>query len=197
MNSEAETILRRLVAAYAIESPGHTCNFSMASAKLPCLECNRNVAINGAIDAAKEYAKAKEAVLTKHYDGKDAKPIYEKIIEPIREKARELGYAIGVHGTLRRDIDLIACPWGDQAVDAKTLAEAVRLVALEVYGAAYMIPPENTDPFHIEGCPGMKPHGRLSWCFHMGGGPYIDLAVMPRNPDHTVEKMPSEFRVDT
>jgi len=132
----------------------------------------------------------------KDYNGKDAHPIYEKIIEPIRAKARELGYAIGVHGTLRRDIDLIACPWTDHAVAAKDLAEAVRLVALDVYGAAYMIPPENEDPFHLEGCPGMKPHGRLSWCFHMGGGPYIDLAVMPRNFDKTVFKLPSEFTKD-
>lgn len=110
----------------------------------------------------------------------DSRPKYELLIEPLRKRARELGYAIGVHGTLKRDIDLIACPWTNEAVDPKTLAEALRLVALEVVGAAYMIPPENEDPFHIEGCPGMKPHGRLCWTFHMGGGPYIDLSVMPR-----------------
>lgn len=115
----------------------------------------------------------------------DSRPIFDKIIEPIRARAKELGYAIGVHGTLKRDIDLIACPWVTGAVDAKTLAEAVRLVALEIHGAAYMIPPENTDPHHIEGCPGAKAHGRLTWTFHMGGGPYIDLSVMPRQPcDH-------------
>lgn len=110
----------------------------------------------------------------------DSRPKYELLIDPLRKRARELGYAIGVHGTLKRDIDLIACPWSNEAVDAKTLAEALRLVALEVVGAAYMIPPENEDPFHLAGCPGMKPHGRLCWTFHMGGGPYIDLSVMPR-----------------
>lgn len=124
----------------------------------------------------------------KDYSGKDARPIYEKIIEPLRAKALELGYAIGVHGTLRRDIDLIACPWTPLAVDAKTLAEALRLVALEVHGAAFMLAPEEADPFHQEGCPGMKPHGRRTWCFHMGGGPYIDLSVMPRVSDSVDEK---------
>lgn len=116
----------------------------------------------------------------KDYSGKDARPIYEKIIEPIRAEAQKLGYAIGVHGSLRRDIDLIACPWSDMAVDAKTLAEAVRRTALEIHGIAFMSPKEADDPYHQDGCPGAKPFGRLIWTFHLGGGPYIDLSVMPK-----------------
>ena len=34
------------------------------------------------------------------------------------------------------------------------------------------------------GCPGLKPHGRLTWSFHVGGGPYLDLSVMPRAQDY-------------
>lgn len=30
--------------------------------------------------------------------------------------AREVGYAVGLHGSLRRDVDLIAAPWTDEVV---------------------------------------------------------------------------------
>lgn len=110
----------------------------------------------------------------------DSHEKFELLIGPLREKAKELGYAIGVHGTLKRDIDLIACPWTHDAVDAKTLSEELRLVAEKVNGFAFMTPLEHGDKYHQLGCPGGKPHGRLCWCYHLGGGPYIDLSVMPR-----------------
>jgi len=44
-------------------------------------------------------------------------------IEPIRAIARECGYAVGVHGSLKRDFDLIAAPWADQAVAYNVLVE--------------------------------------------------------------------------
>lgn len=37
-------------------------------------------------------------------------------IRLIWKLAREVGYAVGVHGSLRRDFDLIAAPWTDDAV---------------------------------------------------------------------------------
>jgi hypothetical protein len=37
-------------------------------------------------------------------------------IDKIRELAKEVGYAIGVHGTQERDFDVIAAPWVDSAV---------------------------------------------------------------------------------
>ena len=109
----------------------------------------------------------------------DSHEKYEKLIVPLRDKAKELGYAIGVHGSLVRDIDLIACPWMKNAVPAPVLAEALRVVAEQVCGHAFMKPNES-DEFFRAGCPGAKPHGRLVWSFHLGGGPYIDLSVMPR-----------------
>ena len=57
---------------------------------------------------------------------------HESWIEPelppvnrIRELAREVGYAIGVHGTLERDLDLIAAPWTDEAVGNHALMEHI------------------------------------------------------------------------
>lgn len=115
----------------------------------------------------------------------DSRPYYEKLIEPLRAKARELGYALAVHGTLKRDIDLIACPWIAEAVDPVELAEALRVVAEGITGWAKPHPLEVDEHFK-RGMPRVKPHGRLAWSFHLtekfqgGGGPYIDLSVMPR-----------------
>ena len=97
---------------------------------------------------------------------------YCKVIAPLRSKARELGYALGVHGSIKRDIDIIACPWTAEAVDAETLAEAMRgeterIIGFAVYGGDGPWPRND------------KPHGRLCWTIHFNGT-YIDLSVMPR-----------------
>ncbi len=111
----------------------------------------------------------------------DSRPVYEKLIGPIREVARSLGYAIGVHGTLKRDIDLIACPWTRESVPAKQLAEEIRkCAAAHNNGVAFMKDPEAKEEWFQNGCqPYGKPHGRMCWTYHLGGGPYIDLSVMP------------------
>lgn len=113
-----------------------------------------------------------------HHDSHDKAAL---LIEPLREVARSLGYAIGVHGTLKRDIDLIACPWTSEAVSAGELAEALRRKAAELNpaGVAFIAPHED-EKYRRLGSPGAKPHGRIVWSFHLGGGPYIDLSVMPR-----------------
>jgi hypothetical protein len=111
----------------------------------------------------------------------DSREKYELLIGPLREKARELGYAIGVHGSLKRDIDLIACPWTSEATDARTLAEALQAVVAEINGNAHLSwYPGRGQEFTLAGGPGMKPHGRLGWVINLGDGPYIDLSVMPR-----------------
>jgi hypothetical protein len=46
-----------------------------------------------------------------------------------RVVARSKGYALAVHGSLARDIDLVAVPWVEEAASAAELAEAVRAAA--------------------------------------------------------------------
>lgn len=105
---------------------------------------------------------------------------YEQLIEPLRAAARELGYAIAVHGSLRRDIDLIAVPWTETASDARTLMEALKATVLQVTGYAELSWYMDKGPeFTLDGAPGNKPHGRLAWVINYGGS-YIDLSVMPR-----------------
>ncbi len=109
--------------------------------------------------------------------------IAKVLIPAVRMRARSMGYAVGVHGSLEYDIDLIACPWREGAVSERDLAEAVRAIALAVCGNAHMIDRDGAaNPEHFDnGQPGAKAHGRLVWSFHLGAGPYIDLSVMPRS----------------
>jgi hypothetical protein len=109
---------------------------------------------------------------------KRAAELYPGLVTSLREVARTNGYGLGVHGSLAFDLDLIAVPWADDAVAARVLAEAIRAKAEEVAGFAFQLP-EESDEYFLAGCPGNKPHGRLGWTFHLGGGPYIDLSVMP------------------
>lgn len=84
--------------------------------------------------------------------------------------ARTLGYAIGVHGSKTRDVDLLAAPWiEDCAITPLALAETI----------ADALP----GVLHRKG--EKKPHGRVAftiypryrWGFDTW---YIDLSVMPR-----------------
>lgn len=84
-------------------------------------------------------------------------------------RAVELGYSLALHGSMVRDCDMIAVPWTDTAVSAEELATAL----IETSGGFLA-------PHEVDIMPVKKPHGRLCWSIHLGGGPYIDLAVMPR-----------------
>ncbi len=108
-----------------------------------------------------------------------ARKKYELLIDPLRAACRALGYNLVTHGSIARDIDLVAIPWEGSAATAWEVAGAVYRIALDVNGLAFHKPGED-DAWFLLGAPGLKPHGRLSWSFHLGGGPYIDLAVMPR-----------------
>lgn len=55
----------------------------------------------------------------------------------IREAAKEHGYAIGVHGSARRDFDLIATPWRKGASDKDVLANAIQMAACGIDSASY------------------------------------------------------------
>jgi hypothetical protein len=97
---------------------------------------------------------------------------YRLTIDAMRDAARAKGYALAEHGSLARDIDLVACPWTDDAAPAADVAEAIRAAAAEANKGVAFLARDNA-------CV-VKPHGRLCWSFYLGGGPYIDLSVMPR-----------------
>ena len=94
------------------------------------------------------------------------------LIPALREIGRRCGYAIGVHGSLAYDIDLIAAPWREGCISAQSFADYVKKACEIICGQAFQAPGDKQ--------PEQRPHGRLAWSFHLGGGPYVDLSIMPQ-----------------
>lgn len=101
--------------------------------------------------------------------------IYSQILPRIRAAAKELGYAVGIHGTMTRDLDLMAVPWIDEAADPHAL---VQIIADTVGG--YVIGDGTSERGYVCDNPTEQPHGRMSWNICWGGSVFIDLSVMPR-----------------
>jgi hypothetical protein len=81
--------------------------------------------------------------------------------------ARRHGYALALHGSLRRDCDLVAIPWIEKASRPDVLIAAL---ADRLGG---VIPDDGNNPE-------VMPHGRLAWSIHVGSGAYMDVSVMPK-----------------
>lgn len=54
-----------------------------------------------------------------------ARETYDRVIGPLRHTARQLGWAVAVHGSLARDIDLVFVPWHHTAAAPYDVAVAV------------------------------------------------------------------------
>lgn len=54
---------------------------------------------------------------------------YRKSLPLMKDAAKEHGYALGVHGSLRRDLDVIAVPWVENYSPKDILAEAIQKAA--------------------------------------------------------------------
>jgi hypothetical protein len=93
---------------------------------------------------------------------------YVAMIPLLSECAREVGYALAVHGTLGRDLDLVAIPWTEDAVSAEALI--LRLLGAVGWRGAHLNSRSDNaeDPAKsIDGDrPQKKPHGRLAWSIH-------------------------------
>lgn len=115
-------------------------------------------------------------------DDLSAKGQHEALIPFLRETARTHGYALAVHGSLSRDIDLVAIPWTTDAVSSWDLAMAMVLTATKAKGRPVAYGTDERDSgLDIP----RKPHGRVCWVIHLDNGVYIDLSIMPRVPGGT------------
>jgi hypothetical protein len=92
--------------------------------------------------------------------------IYSHRIADIQCIARAHGYAIAIHGSMQRDLDVVAFPWTKKAVQPKTLVKRL------CDGLDLM--------FDHSANPKEKAHGRLAWTLLMNGACWMDLSVMPR-----------------
>jgi hypothetical protein len=97
--------------------------------------------------------------------------VQNRFIEKVREVARDCGYAVAVHGSRQRDLDLVAVPWTEHVVAPGQLVDALleRLpnLALKPHPEPELL----TNPTRM-------PNGRIAWAFI--GAPacaYLDLSV--------------------
>jgi len=99
--------------------------------------------------------------------------LLELILPPMRRAAKDEGYSITIHGSLNRDIDLVAVPWREHNVaDKDHLVTALSGAVAGVTGRC------NRERDWTE-----KPHGRwakilMVWCGENTAS--LDLSVMPR-----------------
>lgn len=102
-------------------------------------------------------------------------PDYARVFTVARCIAWSEGYAMVMHGSFTRDLDLLAVPWADEATDAEHL---VRRIACALDDLDLLIKDPKAPSQATQ-----KPHGRLAWTmtFKAFGDPrFIDISVMPR-----------------
>lgn len=104
---------------------------------------------------AKDHARAKRPVIA-----------YACLYPKLAAVAREHGYALAMHGSLVADCDLVAVPWIAEASSGDDLARALAVAA-----PGYLILDTSDN----------RPAGVRKHVIHLGGGPYIDLAVCPQS----------------
>ena len=95
-------------------------------------------------------------------------PDYARIFSMARCLAWSEGYAITIHGSFTRDLDLLAIPWEEHACDPEHL---VRRIC------------DACDLKHNGHAPGEHPHGRRVWTLLLPGFAdprWVDLGFMPR-----------------
>lgn len=107
--------------------------------------------------------------------------ISEKLFNIIKDRTKDLGWCCIAHGSLERDLDILATPWTEEACSTKDLVECIRLTFAEyVKGKCYK-----------SGIPHTKPFGRLAYNLYAssdhddlivscnsGVFPFIDLSVI-------------------
>lgn len=102
--------------------------------------------------------------------------IFATLYPDLRARARVLGYALAIHGSMVRDFDLVAVPWRDDHVPPDDLAWKLQSLLggwcsksdAKVYQWAELAKKE-------------KPGGRLAYILRFAGDPplCIDLSVTP------------------
>lgn len=119
---------------------------------------------------------------TKNKD--ELEKVYRSLIPKLKGVARANGYNLLVHGSLRRDLDLLAVPWVDKAIQAKKLAKLLHVACIGKDSPYLLNRYELSDT---------KPHNRLTIVLMIGNhgksirkpqAVYIDLGIMALSSNH-------------
>lgn len=131
-------------------------------------------------------------------------PFYACMYHGLCETARKHGYALAIHGTVTTDLDLVAIPWTEEAVDAVQLKDALmdHICAVDYEGLTRRQLKDEALVQQVlerererkekddETGATIKPHGRRAWNLYLDHGAKVDLSVMPRANGAAVDVFP-------
>ena len=99
--------------------------------------------------------------------------IYFGILQDI---AKQYGYALALHGSMRRDLDLVAIPWTEQTGKVEEMLWEFKSAVGFTKNA-----------LHVDGKPWdsieHKPHGRIAYTI-VSGTRSIDVSIIPTRPNN-------------
>ena len=99
-------------------------------------------------------------------------PVYADIYVRLGKFCYRYGYAVCVHGTMQRDLDLVLIPWAEDSISREEMIEKIR---------------KKYDIRERKGWDKAsdKPHGRKAYIVQLHGfeGGYLDISIMPREND--------------
>ena len=89
-------------------------------------------------------------------------PGYLMLYPVLCDVARVHGYALAMHGSLVRDLDVVAVPWVEKCSPPIVLVQAIA----------------HASGGQLVGSVARRPHGRLVWTVQLGVAGFVDLSVM-------------------
>lgn len=109
--------------------------------------------------------------------GTNLAPWFAMQLRPLERIFTRRGYALALHGSMGRDLDLIAIPWTDDADSEEALIKDINDYVVKSFTRNVQYNP----PTH----PTEKPHGRRAYHFPLGfaSNAYLDVSVMPRSTE--------------
>lgn len=100
---------------------------------------------------------------------KDSKATFYCVLYPsFRKAAIECGYSLAIHGSMARDMDLIAVAWTE---DAKPIEDLVKAINDAIGGTVW-------EQHNLTSRKEM-PHGRICYTLSIMGDWFIDLSIIP------------------
>lgn len=116
----------------------------------------------------------------------EKKPIHVKpsfytyCFESLKIIAKEFGYNLVLHGSMSRDMDLIAIPWEEEVGDVDKMIQ----IFADLLGGAILDKGKGHEVFVKQN---KKPHGRTVYIINLNRGAfksndpqyYLDISVMP------------------
>lgn len=107
-------------------------------------------------------AKNKEAITT---NGKAA--FYASIWPDIKQAALDCGWALGLHGSLNSDMDIMAMPWTEEATSKEELINSIlKCFEGNIFNDISKIPYYN------------KPNNRIVYTIHIFKDYYLDINII-------------------